>query len=77
VLLEFRADLRTVLLTFFRNDKSLGVAFDNIPYGTTYFPCISLFNNEETQTQVTLNPKAKIPASALAMDRPIKVVGGN
>ena len=47
-MLEIRPELKTVLLTFFRNGLYLGVAFDNLPYGCTYYPCVSMFNNGET-----------------------------
>ena len=62
VLLEFKLD--AVHLTFLRNGVSLGVCFDNIPAGETYYPCVSMFNNEATETQVTLNPNAKMPVLA-------------
>lgn len=50
-------------LTFFRNGLSLGEAFDKIPPGC-YYPCVSLFMSEGVRVQVTLNPKAKLPADA-------------
>jgi len=53
VLLEFRAVDGVASLTYFRNGNTLGKAFENIPVGT-YFPCISMFNNEGTDVQITL-----------------------
>ena len=53
VLLEFRASDGVGCLPFFRNGNSLGKAFENIPAGT-YFPCVSMFNNEATDVQITL-----------------------
>jgi hypothetical protein len=41
-------------LSFYRNSKLVGKAFDSIP-ADTYYPCVSLLNNEDTNVQVTLN----------------------
>jgi hypothetical protein len=53
VLLEFTSTGGQV--TYYRNGVSLGKAFDNLPQGTMLYPCVSLYNNEETECQVTLN----------------------
>lgn len=53
VLLEFRVSDGVGSLSFFRNGTSLGKAFENIPPGM-YFPCISMFNNEATDVQISL-----------------------
>lgn len=53
VLLEFRASDGVASLTYFRNGNSLGKAFENIPPGT-YYPLVSMFNNEATDVQITL-----------------------
>ena len=44
VLLEFNEGKGS--LTYFRNGKSFGKAFD-LPSGK-YFPCVSMLNNEQT-----------------------------
>lgn len=47
VLLEFNSN-GTCNLSFYRNGLNLGRAFDNIP-ANTYYPCVSMLNNEETE----------------------------
>ena len=47
VLLEFGDD-QVGHLTFYQHGRTLGKAFNNIPPGT-YYPCVSLNNNESTE----------------------------
>ncbi|MFN9908602.1 MAG: hypothetical protein ACK56F_21160 [bacterium] len=53
MLLEYIGPVAQV--TYFRNGVNLGKAFDNLPTNVILYPCVSLYNNEETDCQVTLN----------------------
>ena len=48
VLIDMRDDGSGGQLTYFRNGLSLGRAFDNLPGNQMLYPCVSLYNNEET-----------------------------
>jgi hypothetical protein len=51
-----------VHLTFYRNGKSCGKAFDNIP-ADTYHPIVSLLNIHDNEVRVTLNTTVKEPGA--------------
>ena len=50
-------------LTFYRNGKSCGKAFDNIP-AEKYHPIVSLLNTHDNEVRVTLNTTVKEPEQA-------------
>ena len=52
-------DLQQNQLTFYKNGVSLGKAFD-LPKGGSFYACVSLLNNEETDVQITLNSQASL-----------------
>ena len=50
-------------MTFYRNGKSCGKAFDNIP-ADTFHPIVSLLNSMGDEVRVTLNTSVREPGQS-------------
>ena len=71
VLLEFNKE-GLGSLTFFKNGKSFGVCFEQMP-PNTYYPCVAL-SSQGREVIVSLNSKAKIPLTRSGRSSGIEMV---